>query len=343
MENQSARTLSKGSEIIMSKPVAHTRSYDTLLNCHEEQCPLVDKKALNDIGRFNPWSEDTHKDSGFYALTVSDQMHVLNSHNDRNRLMKRSYMKKMIKSIEDSGYLISGDPIKFGWDGNLLDGQNRLYACTQNGLDIEAFVVFGIDPDINKRLPFPKTRTVEDILEEENILYEKWETSLLKRIGRLLGYTVDGTTIVGLYNTFAPHIAHTKHWLNKLYALDPKFEKPMYWQDIKTYAVLCDLKNLRETHEVLGAWFNKDSNCNAKLSKDMREMVVMLEADRTHMKAHYKVLKLLCLAHQSVQDGLSLEHGLAQDLEWAKRVIFSMGTVQLPMNNIYWNLIKEEA
>ena len=55
--------------------------------------------------------------------------YVLTNLNRDNRPMKPGKIKKYAADISDKGWGVTGDTIKFGSDGLLKDGQNRLSAC----------------------------------------------------------------------------------------------------------------------------------------------------------------------------------------------------------------------
>src|SRR5262249_7220576 len=58
---------------------------------------------------------------------------------------------------------LTGDTIKFGSNGLLRDGQNRLAASVRAGRPIRSHVVFGVDPDLFARMDIGKNRTPADV------------------------------------------------------------------------------------------------------------------------------------------------------------------------------------
>jgi hypothetical protein len=59
---------------------------------------------------------------------------------------------------------LTGDTIKFGTNGQLLDGQNRLSASVKSGKSFRTHVVFGIDPALFGRMDIGKPRNAADVL-----------------------------------------------------------------------------------------------------------------------------------------------------------------------------------
>jgi hypothetical protein len=58
--------------------------------------------------------------------------------------------------------MLTGDTLKFGTNGDLLDGQNRLRACITSGIPMQTRVVFGIDPVAFKYLDTGTVHTSGD-------------------------------------------------------------------------------------------------------------------------------------------------------------------------------------
>jgi len=88
--------------------------------------------------------------------------HVLTNLNVGNRTMKPAKIKKYAADITN-GWGLTGDTIKFGNDGFLKDGQNRLSACVRAGKPFLSHVVFGIDPNVFPRMDIGKNRTGADV------------------------------------------------------------------------------------------------------------------------------------------------------------------------------------
>jgi hypothetical protein len=72
--------------------------------------------------------------------------HILTKLNLNNRPMKTAKIKKYAEDLAEGLWGLTGDTIKFGTDGLLKDGQNRLSACVRAGRPMASHAVFGIDP-----------------------------------------------------------------------------------------------------------------------------------------------------------------------------------------------------
>lgn len=81
----------------------------------------------------------------------------LENNNSRNRKIIREHVKMLATDIMNGQWMQNGQPIVFGTDGNILNGQHRLAACVEANLPIENMVATGVDPnafstyDTNKR------------------------------------------------------------------------------------------------------------------------------------------------------------------------------------------------
>jgi hypothetical protein len=97
--------------------------------------------------------------------------HILTNFSRDNRPTKPTKIKRYAQDILDGRWGLTGDTIKFGSNGILRDGQNRLAACVRAGRPIVSHVVFGIDPDLFTRMDIGKNRTPADVFSIAGITY----------------------------------------------------------------------------------------------------------------------------------------------------------------------------
>lgn len=105
--------------------------------------------------------------------------------NERNRPEKYSGQARYIRDIADGRWMVNGEAIKFGWDGNLIDGQNRLQACIEADRGFWTLVMFDLDPDCFKTLDTGVKRSFGDIL---SLLGYKNATLLAAAVAELWRY-----------------------------------------------------------------------------------------------------------------------------------------------------------
>lgn len=94
--------------------------------------------------------------------TAAEQ--ILAERNNGNRPAKPNKVQQFSADMDNNHWGLTGDTIKFGSDGRLLDGQNRLSACVRSGQPFKTHVVFGIDPQLFGRMDIGKPRNAADIL-----------------------------------------------------------------------------------------------------------------------------------------------------------------------------------
>jgi hypothetical protein len=97
--------------------------------------------------------------------------HILTHFSRDNRPPKPAKIKRYAQDILDGRWGLTGDTIKFGSNGVLRDGQNRLAASVRAGRSIRSHVVFGIDPDLFARMDIGKNRTPADVFSIAGIQY----------------------------------------------------------------------------------------------------------------------------------------------------------------------------
>lgn len=73
--------------------------------------------------------------------------HILETRNNNNRDVRPAKIKLFVRAmLGDPGWFLTGDTVKFGVNGELLDGQNRFRASVLANIPIRTHIVFGVDP-----------------------------------------------------------------------------------------------------------------------------------------------------------------------------------------------------
>jgi hypothetical protein len=67
--------------------------------------------------------------------------------NKHNRPMDDPHARRISQKIRDGKWRYNGDTIKIDADGNVLDGQHRLWAIWDSGCEVESVIVYGIERD----------------------------------------------------------------------------------------------------------------------------------------------------------------------------------------------------
>lgn len=84
--------------------------------------------------------------------------------NINNRPRKTQKIIEYKRDMQIDNWSLTGDTIKFGTDGFLKDGQNRLAACIQAQTPFTTHVLFGIDPNTFHHMDTGKNRGADDVL-----------------------------------------------------------------------------------------------------------------------------------------------------------------------------------
>ena len=89
---------------------------------------------------------------------------ILTNRNVGNRPPKPNKVQQFAADMVRDRWGLTGDTIKFGTNGLLLDGQNRLSAGVRSGRSFRTHIVFGIDPALFGRMDIGKPRNAADVL-----------------------------------------------------------------------------------------------------------------------------------------------------------------------------------
>jgi hypothetical protein len=95
---------------------------------------------------------------------------ILDTVNKNNRPKKTSNIKKLAIAMQEGTWRFTGDSLKFGDDGLLRDGQNRLSACTKAGTNFTTIVVFGIPIDAFDAMDTGVSRNARDIFKLDSVV-----------------------------------------------------------------------------------------------------------------------------------------------------------------------------
>ena len=84
--------------------------------------------------------------------------------NTKNRNLNARHMKRLRSSMLAGEWWMNGETIIFGADGSLLNGQHRLTAVIESGVEIDVLVVRGIDREAFRTLDGGRIRTTGEVL-----------------------------------------------------------------------------------------------------------------------------------------------------------------------------------
>ena len=90
--------------------------------------------------------------------------YILSNLNVNNRPRKVKKIIQYRRDMQNRNWSLTGETIKFGTDGFLKDGQNRLAACIQAQTPFTTHAIFGIDPATFHHMDTGKNRGADDVL-----------------------------------------------------------------------------------------------------------------------------------------------------------------------------------
>lgn len=90
--------------------------------------------------------------------------YILTNLNVNNRPRKTQKIVQYKHDMQIDNWSLTGETVKFGTDGFLKDGQNRLAACMQAGVPFTTHAIFGIDPNTFHHMDTGKNRGADDVL-----------------------------------------------------------------------------------------------------------------------------------------------------------------------------------
>ena len=105
-------------------------------------------------------------DCAYVDVTIEMAYDFLNRTAIQNRDITQATVHKYARKIIDNRWKVTGETLKFDKDGNLLDGQHRLWGFIETGLKSAVFLcMYNIPPDSQPFMDGQKVRTPANTLE----------------------------------------------------------------------------------------------------------------------------------------------------------------------------------
>jgi len=102
--------------------------------------------------------------------------------NGYNRPIVEGQVIQLSKQMKNGEWLFDGQPLRFGKDGRLLDGQHRLSAIIMSETTQEMVIMRGIDSSAFKVMDTGKLRSTSDIFQIEGIKNHSQAASISKLV-----------------------------------------------------------------------------------------------------------------------------------------------------------------
>lgn len=89
--------------------------------------------------------------------------------NTQNRKANKGTIRRYSTDMKNNNWKVNGQTVVFDKDGNLRDGQNRLFACVTAGVPFKTVVVRGVDPEAFDSMDTGHKRNMADMFTAANI------------------------------------------------------------------------------------------------------------------------------------------------------------------------------
>lgn len=84
--------------------------------------------------------------------------------NTKNRPVHDSKVKLYAERMRAGEWRLNGEAVIFDKNGDLIDGQHRLWAVIESGVTVQMLVVRGVDPDVRPTIDTGLSRSIRDVL-----------------------------------------------------------------------------------------------------------------------------------------------------------------------------------
>lgn len=84
--------------------------------------------------------------------------------NTHNRNVRERHVRTLANEMQAGRWKFNGEPIRFGKDGVLLDGQHRLHAVIKSGIPQKMLIVTGIEGEAQHTMDTGSKRSTSDAL-----------------------------------------------------------------------------------------------------------------------------------------------------------------------------------
>lgn len=102
--------------------------------------------------------------------------------NIHNRNPREYKVDTIVRDMINGAWQFNGDPIRFDVNGNLIDGQHRLYAIIKSGCTIKMLVIYGLPASTQETVDIGAKRTLSDALKLRGEKYHCHIPSITRKI-----------------------------------------------------------------------------------------------------------------------------------------------------------------
>lgn len=140
---------------------------DAILSCNKKHAPIDVESAAMTL-------PDSHEVRTITVRVTPTLAAEWLRRNRNNRKLTPRRVKQYAEHMLRGEWRYTGEAIRFSKTGALIDGQHRLHALIESGIDLRIDVVTGLDDDVFDVLDAGKSRTGADILSIHGL--DSWQS-----------------------------------------------------------------------------------------------------------------------------------------------------------------------
>ena len=220
--------------------------------------------------------------------------YILANINVNNRPRKVNKIVEYKKDMQADNWSLTGETIKFGTDGHLKDGQNRLAACVQAQVPFTTHAIFGIDPNTFHHMDTGKKRSANDVL---SIMGVKNADKIALTIKFLLSYAKGKTNTAGAPNNQDVKDAYLNQFDKELLQEAVSWGKKVYNQTrfpigqiSSAYYIAVENGYKEKCEEFYTCLMSQTGSAKSPQIK-LQQHLTLLRGNRAHISSHdYTVL-----------------------------------------------------
>lgn len=111
--------------------------------------------------------------------------------NTANRKVSPTSLAKIRAALTQGEWVVNGEAIKISTEGRILDGQHRLIACVETGINLETFIIEGLPDETQDTMDTGKARTLANVLEINGHSNTAETAALLTALERLQKWGIE--------------------------------------------------------------------------------------------------------------------------------------------------------
>lgn len=117
------------------------------------------------------------------SITPEMAKAILKDRNPRNRAVRRRVVKQYAADMKNGKWQITGDPIRFDREGNLIDGQHRLNAVIEADTAIQTVVIHNLERSTQDVIDTGAKRSAGNVLQMRGMVKNTNAVATVARVG----------------------------------------------------------------------------------------------------------------------------------------------------------------